>query len=85
MVASLALTIVALRRKNAVSIDLETLWKTLVAGGVMAGVLVLVQIVVLQSAYATRVHGSWRNHIPNRPPPTQSRTGSMTLNSYTNT
>ncbi|MGP8128055.1 MAG: oligosaccharide flippase family protein [Candidatus Bathyarchaeia archaeon] len=46
MVASLALTIVVLRRKNAVSVDLETLWKTLVAGGVMAGVLVLVQMVV---------------------------------------
>jgi hypothetical protein len=28
-----------------VSIDLETLWKTLVAGGVIAGVLVPVQIV----------------------------------------
>jgi O-antigen/teichoic acid export membrane protein len=46
MVASLALTIIVLKRKNAVSVDLETLWKTLVAGGVMAGVLVLVQMVV---------------------------------------
>jgi len=45
MVASLGLTIIALRRKNAVNIDLTTLWKTLVAGGVMAGVLVLVQMV----------------------------------------
>ncbi len=45
MVVSLALTIIALRRKKAVSIDLETFWKTLVAGGVMAGVLVLVQMV----------------------------------------
>jgi O-antigen/teichoic acid export membrane protein len=49
MVASLGLTIIALRRKNAVSIDLETLWKTLVAGGVMAGILVLVQMVVYSS------------------------------------
>jgi len=32
-VASLALTIIVLRRKKAVSIDLTTLWKTLVAGG----------------------------------------------------
>jgi O-antigen/teichoic acid export membrane protein len=45
MVASLALTIIALRRKKAVSIDVTTLWKTLVAGGLMAGVLVLVQMV----------------------------------------
>ena len=43
MVASLALTIIALRRMKAVSIDVTTLWKSLVAGGVMAGVLVLVQ------------------------------------------
>jgi O-antigen/teichoic acid export membrane protein len=45
MVASLALTIIVLKKKNAVSIDLTTLWKTLVAGGVMACVLVLVQVV----------------------------------------
>jgi O-antigen/teichoic acid export membrane protein len=49
MVASLALTIIALRRKNAVSIDLTTLWKTLVAGGLMAGILVLVQMVFYSS------------------------------------
>jgi O-antigen/teichoic acid export membrane protein len=49
MVASLALTIIALRRKNAVSIDLTTLWKALVAGGVMAAVLVLVQLVFYSS------------------------------------
>jgi len=45
MVMVLSLTIIALRRKNAVSIDVTTLWKTLVAGGVMAVVLVLVQMV----------------------------------------
>jgi hypothetical protein len=45
MVASLGLTFLVLKRKNAVSIDLTTLWKTLVAGGVMAAVLVLVQMV----------------------------------------
>jgi O-antigen/teichoic acid export membrane protein len=44
MVVTLSLTILVLKRKNAVSIDLEMLWKTLVAGGVMAGVLVLVQM-----------------------------------------
>jgi O-antigen/teichoic acid export membrane protein len=49
MVASLGLIIIVLRRKNAVSIDLTTLWKTLVAGGVMAGVLVLVQMVFYSS------------------------------------
>lgn len=49
MVVSLGFTITALRRKNAVSIDLTTLWKTLVAGGVMAGVLVLVQMVFYSS------------------------------------
>jgi O-antigen/teichoic acid export membrane protein len=49
MVASLALTIIALKKKNAVSIDLTTLWKTLVAGGVMAAVLVLVQLVFYSS------------------------------------
>ena len=49
MVASLGLTIIALRRKKAVSIDLTTLWKTLVAGGVMAGVLVLVQMFFYRS------------------------------------
>jgi len=49
MVASLALTIVALRRMKAVSIDVTTLWKSLVAGGVMAGVLVLVQLVFYSS------------------------------------
>ena len=45
MVVSLGLTVIVLKRKNAVSIDLTTLWKTLVAGAVMAGVLVLVQMV----------------------------------------
>jgi len=45
MVVSLGLTIIVLRRKKAVSIDLTTLWKTLVAGGVMAGAIVLVQMV----------------------------------------
>ena len=45
MVVGLGLTIILLKRKNAVSIDLATLWKTFVAGGVMAGVLVLVQMV----------------------------------------
>ncbi len=49
MVASLALTIIVLKKKNAVSIDLTTLWKTLVAGGVMAGVLVLVQLIFYNS------------------------------------
>ncbi|MGA2626645.1 MAG: oligosaccharide flippase family protein [Candidatus Bathyarchaeia archaeon] len=49
MVASLVLTIIVLKKKNAVSIDLETLWKTLVAGGLMAGVLVLVQMMFYSS------------------------------------
>jgi O-antigen/teichoic acid export membrane protein len=44
MVVSLGLGILVLKRKNAVRIDLETLWKTLVAGGLMAVVLVLVQM-----------------------------------------
>ena len=44
MVGSLSLTITALRRKNAASLDLTTLWKTLLAGGVMAAVLVVVQM-----------------------------------------
>ena len=48
-VTSLGLTIIALRRKKAVSIDLTTLWKTLVAGGVMAGILVLVQMAFYSS------------------------------------
>jgi O-antigen/teichoic acid export membrane protein len=49
MIVSLGLTIIALKRMNAVSIDLEALWKTLVAGGVMAGVLVIVQMMFYSS------------------------------------
>ena len=46
MVVSLGLTLAVLRRKNAVQIDYKTMWKSLVAGGAMAGVLVIVQMVV---------------------------------------
>ncbi len=45
MVISVLLGIIVLKRKNAISIDLTTFWKTLAAGGMMAGVLVLVQMV----------------------------------------
>jgi len=45
MVVSLGLTLVVLRRKNAVQIDFKTMWKSLVAGGVMAGVLVIAQMI----------------------------------------
>jgi O-antigen/teichoic acid export membrane protein len=46
MVASIGLTVVVLRRRRAMGIDIEMGWKSLVAGGVMAGVLVAVQMVV---------------------------------------
>lgn len=44
--ASLCLTIVVLRRKEAMHIDVRTMCKSLVAGGVMAGVLFAAQMVV---------------------------------------
>lgn len=45
MVVSLGLTLVVLKRKNAIQIDYQTMWKSLVAGGVMAGALVIVQMI----------------------------------------
>jgi O-antigen/teichoic acid export membrane protein len=45
-VASLGLTIVVLRRRRVMSIDVDMAWKSLVAGGVMAGVLIAFQMVV---------------------------------------
>jgi O-antigen/teichoic acid export membrane protein len=55
MVVSLGLTLVVLKRKNAIQIDYQTMWKSLVAGGVMACVLVIVQMIfyswVLLPAY----------------------------------
>jgi O-antigen/teichoic acid export membrane protein len=45
-VASLALTIVILRRDNAMLLDIETIWKSVVAGAVMAAVLVFVQMLI---------------------------------------
>jgi O-antigen/teichoic acid export membrane protein len=44
MVASTCLTILVLRWKKAMRIDVDMVWKTLVAGGLMAGVLVLAQM-----------------------------------------
>jgi O-antigen/teichoic acid export membrane protein len=44
MVVSTCLTIVVLNRKKAMHIDVEMVWKTLVAGGVMAAILVVVQM-----------------------------------------
>ena len=49
MVVSLGLTIIALEQDNAVSSDLEPLWKTSVAAVVMAAVLVLVRILFYSS------------------------------------
>ncbi|MGD0424220.1 MAG: oligosaccharide flippase family protein [Candidatus Bathyarchaeia archaeon] len=46
MVVSLGLTIVILRRNKAILLDIETIWKTVVAGAVMAAVLVFAQMVV---------------------------------------
>jgi O-antigen/teichoic acid export membrane protein len=46
MVASLGVTVVVLRRKRAMGIDVDMAWKSLVASGVMAGVLLAVQMVV---------------------------------------
>ncbi len=46
MVVSLGLTLAVLRRKNAIQIDIKTMWKSLVAGGVMAGVLVIAQMIL---------------------------------------
>lgn len=46
MVVSLGLTLAVLRRKNAIQIDFKTMWKSLVAGGVMAGVLVIAQMIL---------------------------------------
>jgi O-antigen/teichoic acid export membrane protein len=45
-VASTALTILVLKRIGVMSVDVEMAWKTLVAGVVMAGVLIAVQMVV---------------------------------------
>jgi O-antigen/teichoic acid export membrane protein len=49
MVVSLGLTIVILHRSKAMLLDLEAIWKSVVAGAVMAGVLVLVQMVVYRT------------------------------------
>lgn len=46
MLASLSLNIVVLKRKDALRIDAKTMWKSLVAGGVMAGVLVIAQMII---------------------------------------
>ena len=45
MVVSLGLTLAVLRGKKAVQIDFKTMWKSLVAGGIMAGVLVIAQMI----------------------------------------
>jgi O-antigen/teichoic acid export membrane protein len=45
-VASLGLAIFVLKRMHAMSVDVEMAWKSLVAGAVMAGVLILVQMFI---------------------------------------
>jgi len=42
-VTTVALTVLALKRIQAMRVDVEMAWKTLVAGGVMAGALIIVQ------------------------------------------
>jgi hypothetical protein len=49
MVVSLGLTIVVLQRSKALRLDLEAIWKSVVAGAVMAAVLMLVQMVVYRT------------------------------------
>lgn len=46
MLASLGLTIVIVRRENAMRLDFETIWKSVVAGVVMAAVLVFAQMLI---------------------------------------
>jgi O-antigen/teichoic acid export membrane protein len=46
MFASLALTIFVLERMRAMSVDVEMVWKSLVAGVAMAGVIIVVQMIV---------------------------------------
>ena len=46
MVVSLGLTIVILRRDNAMLLDIEAIWKSVVAGAVMAAVLAFAQMLI---------------------------------------
>jgi O-antigen/teichoic acid export membrane protein len=45
-VVSLGLTIVILRREKAMLLDIEAIWKSIVAGGIMAAVLVFAQMLI---------------------------------------
>jgi len=45
MVAGMVVTVIFLKRKQALGVDVEMTWKSLVAGGVMAAVLVVVEMV----------------------------------------
>jgi len=49
MVISLGLTVVILKRNNALRLDLEAVWKSVAAGAVMAVVLVIAQMVVYRT------------------------------------
>lgn len=46
LIITTALTVVILHRKKAMCLDVEAIWKTIVAGTLMAGVLVIVQMVM---------------------------------------
>jgi O-antigen/teichoic acid export membrane protein len=49
LVTTTALTLIVLHRQNAMKLDVQAIWKSLLAGGVMTGTLLFIQLIVYNS------------------------------------